>query len=113
MDLFFYVSFFLTQACLFEINDNFRSVSFAIKGNLITVYFVLSRQSNDDEEAIHHEIMSLFDLWLSEFLEANNIEFEYELNQEVIYNHNKDFILSLPKNNDFVASVFQRKESEE
>ncbi|SJM71226.1 hypothetical protein [Psychrobacter piechaudii] len=113
MDLFFYVSFFLTQACLFEINDNFRSVSFAIKGNLLTVYFVLSRQSNDDEEAIYHEIMSLFDLWLSEFLEANNIEFEYELNQEVIYNHNKDFILSLPKNNDFVASVFQRKESEE
>ena len=113
MDLFFYVSFFLTQACLFEINDNFRSVSFAIKDNLITVYFVLFRQSNDDEEAIHHEVMSLFDLWLSEFLEANNIEFEYELNQEVIYNHNKDFILSLPKNNDFVASVFQRKESEE
>ena len=111
MDFFFYVSFFLTQACLFEINENFRSVSFCITGNLITVYFVLSKQSNDDEEAINHEIMSLFDLWLSEFLESSNIEFEYELNQQIIYNDDKDFTLSFPKDNDFVSSVFQRKEA--
>ncbi len=87
---FFHINYLLTRACLHEITPNFYLIYWRQTGNLIQVYFYLEKENDEDIESIKSEIMSLFQLWLEDMLEASDLANEYEVEEVIIIGENQE-----------------------
>lgn len=81
---FHHIHYLLSQACLGEITPNFSHIYWGQTGNLIQVYFYLEKANDNDIEAIKFEIMSLFELWVADGLEANNLPNNYQFEAVIL-----------------------------
>lgn len=105
---FFHVCFLLSQACLGEINDNFKRIYFSMNGKQISLYFILNDKSHEDEEVIRDEIMFEFSLLIDNFLEASSIENDYNINSKIFYTSQVEFFRTCPDKHDVFIEFYRR-----
>lgn len=107
---FFHICYLLSQACLGELNQNFRRIYFSTDQERITLYFILEYMNDNDEEAIQEEIICEFSILIENFMEASEIEDNYEINSEIIINNESDFFLKKPECFECFEEFYRRKE---
>lgn len=78
------IQFLLKNACLNEITPNFYRIYWLQNQKVITVYFCLEKKDDNDIETIEFEIMSLFELWVGDRLDASNLPNLYEIQSVIV-----------------------------
>ncbi|WP_058369546.1 hypothetical protein [Psychrobacter sp. ENNN9_III] len=107
---FFHICYLLSQACLGELNQNFRRIYFSLNSNEITLYFILEKFNEEDQEAIQEEIISEFSILIENFLGASGLEDNYIINSKVILNDENDFFLKKDEKLEYFEEFYRRKE---
>lgn len=105
----FHICYLLSQACLGEINVNFRRIYFSIKDNTITLYFILEKYDEDDEETIEDEIVSEFSILTENFLEASGLDDNFIISKKIIISNEPEYYI---KNHEeeYFEEFYRRKE---
>ena len=105
----FHLYYLLSQACLFEISNNFRCVAFGVEENVISIYFILYKEIEDDLYSINEEIISEFETLLYSFLDSSDLDTEYSFKHNVIINERKEFDIRELCGLDKIEVLFMRK----
>lgn len=105
----FHLYYLLSQACLFEVSDNFRSIAFEFNESEIKIYFILNKKIEDDLESINQEIISEFEILLDGFLDSSNLNLNYSFNHHIVINDSKEFNINELSGSDKIEVLFMKR----
>ncbi|MDM1763110.1 MULTISPECIES: hypothetical protein [unclassified Acinetobacter] len=102
MDI-FQLTYFLTQACLGEITQNFRKIYLTVSGKVIKSHFFLVDRDDEEIEQIYFEILSIFEM----LIDDTESYIDYEIHSEIMIGRDKELIKD---DLNTIICVFSRKE---